>query len=248
MRTDKGGTTSFMRNLLLFALIFFSTVCQGQDNRYVPNYEGVPIRNSYYCLDFSVDHKQPRWVYYMLTQTHIRGDAQRSSSFKDCRQDTVTSASTKDYTNSGYDRGHLCPAADMKLSKGAMKETFQMWNISPQDQSFNRGRWAELEALVRSYIRDVSDTLFVVTGPIFIANKEPIGRNSDVTVPGFFYKAVYCPKRGGIGFLMPNRKITEPLRVWIVPINFIEALTGIDFFPQIPAECQQVIESQVAWW
>lgn len=234
--------------LFILWLLLNGAVCRAQDTRYIPDSRGTLINNTYYSLDFNADHKQPEWVYYMLTQTHIGGDAERSSSFKDCKQNGVVSASTNDYTHTGYDRGHLCPAADMKLSKDAMKETFQMWNISPQDPSFNRGRWADLEALTRNYIRDATDTLFVVTGPVFIDNKESIGKQNDVTVPGFFYKAIYCPKRGGIGFLMPNRKTGEPLRVWVVSIDFIEALTGIDFFPQMPPERQQEIESQAVWW
>ena len=111
----------------------------------MPEPQGTLIKNAYYCVDYNTAHKQANWVYYMLTETHISGDTPRSSSFKDCQEGNIRSASTKDYTHSGYDRGHLCPAADMKLSKEAMNATFQMWNISPQNPSLNRGKWAELE-------------------------------------------------------------------------------------------------------
>ena len=226
---------------------FFPLFLLGQDYRYAPEVKGTFIKNRYYCLDFNVEHKQPNWVYYMLTQTHISGSTPRSSTFKDCRQGDIVSASQKDYQGSGYDRGHLCPAADMKLSAEAMKESFQMWNIAPQEPSFNRGKWSDLEDLVRSYIKSETDTLFVVTGSLFIHNKGSIGAGK-VTVPGFYYKAIYSPQKGGIGFLLPNQKITSPLQSWQVSIALIEALTGIDFFPQLPKEQQARIESQVTWW
>ena len=237
-----------MKKVFLFALFFiFPLFLFGQDLRYVPEAKGTLIQNQYYCLDFNSEQKQANWVYYMLTQTHISGNAQRSSAFKDCKQGDIVSASQKDYKGSGYDRGHLCPAADMKLSKEAMKETFQMWNMSPQEPSFNRGKWSELEALVRNYIKDETDTLFIVTGAVFVDNKGFIG-NNEVTVPSMFYKAVYCLKKGGIGFILPNQKINDKLHVFQVPISYIEELTGIDFFPQLTKEMQIEIESQISWW
>jgi len=236
------------KNLFYSALLLlFPIIIQGQDFRYAPENKGVLVTNTYYCLDYSTEHKQANWVYYMLTQTHITGSASRAFSFKDCRQGDIFSATNKDYNRSGYDKGHLCPAADMKLSKVAMKETFQMWNMSPQVPSFNRGKWADLEALVRSYIKDLTDTLFVVTGPVFINNQGTIGKG-EVTVPGFYYKAIYFPKKGGIGFLLPNKKIDGTLQGWQVSIELLEALTGIDFFPQLPKDIQAKIESQIIWW
>ena len=228
-------------------LVLLPLILLGQDFRYAPDPKGVLVENQYYCLDFNVEHKQPNWVYYMLTQTHITGKTPRSTTFKDCKQGDVASAKQCDYKGSGYDKGHLCPAADMKLSAEAMKATFQMWNMSPQVPSFNRGRWSDLEALVRSYIKSDKDTLFIVTGPVFISNNGSIGEGK-VTVPSYFYKVVYSNTRGGIGFLMPNQKISSKLQSWQISIELIEALTGIDFFPQLPKEFQAKIESQVVWW
>lgn len=245
MHTNRRAKTLFTS--LSGFLLLLPLLLTGQDRRYAPEPEGALILNTHYCLDFNIEHKQPNWVYYMLTGTHIAGSTPRSSSFRDCREGDVKSASQADYRGSGYDRGHLCPAADMKLSKEAMAETFQMWNMSPQEPSFNRGRWADAEAHVRRWIRDDSDTLFVVTGPVFIGNKGSIGKGC-VTVPGFFYKVVYCPRRGGAAFLMPNGRVQAPLHSWQVSIDLIEALTGIDFFPQLPQDRQNDIESHVARW
>jgi endonuclease G len=214
----------------------------------MPNVAGVLVENPFYSLDFNTEHKQPNWVCYALTMANITGDTPRSSTFRNCRQGEVASATTGDYKGSGYDRGHLCPAADMKQSREAMTATFQMWNMSPQEPSFNQGRWARLEDLTRSYVETPTDTLFVVTGPVFLNNKGSIGQ-SKVTVPGFYYKALYSPRRGGIGFLMPNRKIdNKSLEEWQVSIDLIESLTGIDFFRQLPDKREDEIESQTEWW
>ena len=233
--------------ILLCGIAFLPQFLWGQDFRYAPEAKGFLVENKHYYVDYNTEHKQPNWVYYMLTQTHITGNTPRSSSFKDCKIEEISSASHKDYVRSGYDKGHLCPTADMKLSKEAMAETFQMWNISPQDPSLNRGRWSDLEAKVRSYIRNEADTLFVVTGPVFIGKVESVG-NGKVTVPTLFCKVIYCPGRGGIAFLLPNQKIKSDIKSWQVSIDLVEAITGIDFFPQLPEELQNEIESQVIWW
>ena len=217
-----------------------------QNHRYAPQNSGVAIINAHYCLDFNTRHKQPNWVCYALTQTNITGETPRSASFKNCRQSTIASATNNDYKGSGYDKGHLCPAADMKHSREAMAATFQMWNISPQEPSFNRGRWADLEELVRGYVESPADTIFVVTGPVFLCNKGSIGEG--VTVPGLYYKVVFCPRRGGMAFLLPNQKCPAPPRSWRVSIDLVEALSGIDFFPQLPDEIENAIEAQVDWW
>lgn len=237
-----------IKSLFYSALfLLFPFFLLGQDYRYAPETKGILIENTYYCLDYNVEHKQPNWVYYMLTQSHITGKTPRSSTFKDCKQGEIESAKQSDYKGSGYDKGHLCPAADMKLSAEAMKETFQMWNMSPQVPAFNRGKWADLEALVRSYIKTETDTLFIVTGPVFISNNGSIGKG-EVTVPSYFYKVVYSPTKGGIGFLLPNQKINSKLPSWQISIELVEALTGIDFFPQLPKEVQARVESHVIWW
>lgn len=232
------------RSFLLFSFfLLFSCCLFAQSLRYEPQAQIALIRHKYYSLDFDTLHRQARWVYYMLTYDHVNGKAKRTDNF---RPDPLAPKCPTlfDYKGSGYDRGHLCPAADMKINDKAMSETFYLSNMSPQTPAFNRGAWAKLEALVRSYIRDSSDTLYVVTGPVFLGATENIGKNK-ITVPLFYYKAIYSPKRGMMAFLMPNRKIDEPLSAWAVSVDLIEALTGIDFFPQLPIEIQDKLESTV---
>src|SRR5450759_1124712 len=88
---------------------------------------------------------------------------------------TTISSKSSDYTKSGYDRGHLCPAADMGFNPVAMEESFFMSNISPQVPDFNRGLWKELEMTVRKWaIKE--HKLYVVTGPVFKDSKGSIGK------------------------------------------------------------------------
>ena len=233
-----------MKRLIIYLLLLVPFLSFAQ---YEPNHSGQLIRHTYYSLDYNKKHKQPNWVYYRLTYNMVNGKARRSDNFRPDPAVSTGSPTLADYKNSGYDRGHLCPAADMKISEKAMSETFFMSNMSPQFPSFNRGKWSDLENLVRSYIKDITDTLYIVTGPVFINNKGSIGKNN-VTVPGFYYKVIYSPKRGGIGFLMPNVKITLPLQTWVVSIDLIETLIGIDFFYQLDDKIENEIESQTKWW
>jgi len=86
------------------------------------------------------------------------------------------SAVLADYKGSGYDRGHLCPAGDMKLDQHAMDETFFMSNLSPQTPAFNRDKWRELEEQVRKWGRQY-DMTFIATGPILDTVLGTIGEN-----------------------------------------------------------------------
>lgn len=232
-----------MKYAITFLLCLIAFAVQAQ---YEPATQGTLVRHKYYSLGFDTLHRQARWVYYMLTYDHVSGKAKRADNFRP--DPSVPNCSTlADYRGSGYDRGHLCPAADMKISEEAMSETFYLSNMSPQTPAFNRGAWAKLEALVRSYIQDRSDTLYVVTGPVFLGSTESIGPNK-VTVPLFYYKALYSPKYGMTAFLMPNRKIEEPLTAWVVSVDLIEAITGVDLFPQLPKEIQDSLEAQSITW
>ena len=95
---------------------------------------------------YSEAHEQAYWVYYYLKPDYIHGPAQRSDRFKPDPKVKTGSATLGDYKGSGYDRGHLCPAAAMRIDQTAMDETFYFSNMSPQKHVFNGGKWKELEA------------------------------------------------------------------------------------------------------
>jgi len=237
-----------MRLIVILSSLFIYQVILGQS--YVPRpLKGDVVYHKSYSLSYVEEHEQAEWVYYKLTPAMVQGGFGRTDNF---RQDPLVrsgSASLLDYKGSGYDRGHLAPAGDMKLSYTAMSETFYMSNMSPQVPSFNRGGWKKLEAQIRTWAVSQGE-LFVVTGPVFRDNRGKIGSNG-VTVPGYYYKVVYAPEREEmIGFLMPNEKTSSSLELYVKSVDRIESLTGLDFFYQLDDQREIALESKTdlkAW-
>ena len=155
----------------------------------------------------------------------------RTDDFRRDRAVTTGSATLADYRHSGYDRGHLAPAAAMAWSQGVMSESFYLSNMSPQDPGFNRGIWRQLEARVRDWA-DLHGEVFVVTGPVLESELPTIGP-SGVSVPAYYYKVVVDlrpPGVEGIGFILPNGSANQSIGRYTVSIDSVEAFTGIDFF------------------
>ncbi|GAB3557993.1 DNA/RNA non-specific endonuclease [Spirosoma fluminis] len=205
------------------------------------------VRHNGYTLRFRDKYKQADWVAYPLLPEEINGGTDREGSkFQPDPAVRTGSALPADYTRSGYDRGHLAPAGDFKFSRRMMQETFYMSNMSPQVPAFNRGVWKELEDQVRRWaLRD--NGLYVVTGPVLKPGLPTIGRTNEVSVPQKFYKVIlYCnrPEIRMIGFLLNNEASERSLKQFVVPVDQIEQLTGIDFFPRLPDDLERKLESK----
>lgn len=197
-----------------------------------------------YALSYDEEHEQPRWVAYNLTRDEVYGVHQRKDDFRSDPNIRSGSATLDDYRGSGYDRGHLIPAADLPWSEQAMSDSFYMSNMSPQDPSFNRGLWASLEAVVRNYAA-IEGSVYVVTGPILTDGPyERIGEN-EVSIPKQYYKVILDytePEQKAIGFLVPNEGSRARLERFATSIDHIESVSGIDFFPQLPDEAEKTLE------
>jgi len=195
---------------------------------------GEIVHHTYYTLSYAEDHEQAEWVAYVLTRDHLNENwVERTNSFKPDPEVHTESATPRDYKSSGYDKGHLCPAADMSFSIQAMDESFFMSNISPQVPAFNMGIWRELEELTRDWARKFGQ-LYVVTGPILAQpGLGEIGFNK-VTVPSYYYKVLLAPdQHRAIAFMLPNQVSTRPVLDYAYTIDQVEASTGLDFFPQL---------------
>ena len=193
---------------------------------------------------FNPETHIPNCVAYEIIESETTGDEPRKKSFE--ADHTIDGcAESSDYRNSGYDRGHMAPAADMKWSKEAMEESFLMTNICPQVKSLNSGIWHRLEQRVREWAaRDSS--IIVVCGPIFTPGKpvEQIGEIG-VTVPHRFFKALYAPGRNiGIAFIFDNDKVKGELRKYAVTIDSVERETGLDLFYNLPDDIENEVENQ----
>lgn len=233
----------------LFAAILFLLVISIVDTKsadYLPIPSNDLVRHFYFTLSYNEKCEQANWVYYTLTDSMVlKGGEERSNSFRMDKMVATGSAKSSDYTKSGYDRGHLCPAADMDFNPIAMKESFLMSNITPQTPDFNRGIWKELETTVREWAKK-EHKLVVVTGPVFQNNKGSIGQDK-VLVPGYFFKVIFDatdePKL--IALVLPNQKSDRPLTDFVVTTDEVEKLTGFDFFSQLPDELESKLEGNV---
>lgn len=207
------------------------------------------IKYKYYTVSYSAKYKNPEWVAYELTaKQRANSDVPRSGSFKS-DPNAQGSATNSDFTNSGYDRGHLVPAEDMSFSEEAMGESFYTTNVSPQDPSFNRGIWKSLEDKVRDWATEYN-RVYVIAGPILpgrmTSTTEKIGANSDVVVPKQFFKIVLDydkPDQKAIAFIFDNAAATKPLKQMACSIDKVEQVTGLDFFPNLSASEQAQLEA-----
>lgn len=213
---------------------------------YIPfgKYEDQHISHSYYQAGYSYKHKQSEYVFYVSKVEYLKHNFKRKGiRFKKDPLLANFFALDKDYINSGYDRGHLLPAEDMRFNEEALKETFYLTNVSPQNPSFNRGIWLELENLVRKWVKEYGE-LIVIAGPVLENEKgdinSSIGVNKDITVPWAFYKIIIRksePNDKVIAFLIPNKAFEKPypsLSNFLVSLCELREITGIQFFYQLP--------------
>ncbi len=198
-----------------------------------------------YSVSYNHHFRQPNWVAYQLTKVETIKVIDRSDKFK---PDPLIKGTDNavDYKGSGYDRGHLAPSADMTFSKVTMEESFYFSNMSPQNPSFNRGIWSNLEEQVRDWAKEF-DSLYIVVGPILNDSLIRIGTHH-VAVPKYYFKVILDNRKGhqkAIGFIMENQNSKLPLEHFAVSIDKVEQLTHMDFYSLLPNEQEQKIEQHV---
>jgi endonuclease G len=200
-----------------------------------------------YTLCYVEEYEQASWVSYRLTAAQIKGKNERENDFRPDPEVNSGSAVPDDYRGTGYDRGHLAPAADFKSSAVLMSESFFMSNMSPQEPDFNRGIWEKLESRVRTWVKR-DEALYIVTGPVLKGKMAYIGKKNKVAVPTMYYKVVLDlqePEIKAIGFLMKNEGSNKSLQSFAVTIDEIEKETGLDFFPQLPDDMEKTLEGSM---
>ena len=209
---------------------------------------GQVIHHQFYSLSYNEKYEQAEWVAYELTQKQLLSISIKRPYFEQDPKITTQSAHYKNFKNSGYNKGHLCPAGDRKFSAEAYNETFFTSNISPQTYEFNSGVWNRLEEKVR-YWAQKYQKLYIVTGGILTPNLKTIGTEK-VAVPQYFYKIILVnngAETKAIAFLMPHEKSEKGLYQFVTSIDEIEILTGIDFFPELPDKLENKIEKSSSY-
>ena len=209
---------------------------------------GQIVHHDGYSLSYSENHEQAEWVAYELKKSHLSTTNHKRPYFEIDKSVKTGAASWRNYKKSGYDRGHLCPAGDRRYTKQAHDETFLTSNISPQEHQFNSGIWNTLEQKVRYWARKY-DGVFVVTGGVLNGNMKAIG-TEDVSVPNQFYKVLIdnnTSKTKMIAFLMPHMNSKKPLYEFVVSVDKVETLTGIDFFPELEDSIEDKLEASSSY-
>jgi endonuclease G len=219
------------------------------------------IEHSGMSLGFDCKYNMAAWSFHMLTPDVSFGNVSRSNDFRvdekvkcgsaveaDYFLRTENPDGTYSYDGFGYDRGHLAPSADFRWSATALSESYFYSNMTPQRKEFNRESWADLEGLLRSVVDQEKKTFYILTGPVFNESLPIIERSvNQLRIPQLHYKIIVDlsqEKPRGMAFLMPNTKCEGRLSEYVVSIDSIEKLTGLDFFPSIDEALELQIESK----
>ena len=212
-----------------------------------PSTEPVIVCRYGFALSHDAKHKVADWVAYHLTKEKVQGTLARTDDFRsDGDLPPSKRSELEDYQGSGYDRGHMAPAAAMKWDWRAMTQSFLLSNMAPQvGIGFNRHIWADLEKLVRDWTKERGE-LYVVTGPIYDTDPPlKIGLNR-VSVPTHFYKVVFDPvKVQAIAFILPNEPIQrDRLPEFVAAVDEVEDRTDLNFLSELADPVEELIENQ----
>lgn len=246
----------FYKLLLINLLIITLFSCKKMENNidvskdeaidfnYLPtNTTNAVYKHKTYTLSYAEDYEQAEWVAYELDADDINYTTYDRPFFEVDDEVITGSAHWRNYKKSGYNKGHLCPAGDRKKNYDEYEETFLTSNISPQRYKFNSGIWNRLEQKVR-YWAQRYDGVYVVTAGVLEDDLKTIGYEH-VAVPEYFYKVVLTKdKKRMIGLLVPHKDSDKSLYSFVVSVDSIEKMTGIDFFPELEDGLENELESQ----
>ena len=208
------------------------------------------VRYDAFDVHFNSERGIANCALYELVNNELYGTVERGNEFmadpgvKGCPL-------PEDYAGSGFDRGHLVPAGDLKWNGTAMRQSFMLTNVAPMHKALNEGGWAKLEEKVREWTARDS-ALLVFTGPV-VSDGDTTLASGRVKVPSAYYKVIMAPcvrPIRVIAFIYPNGHSGGRLQQYAVSVDEVERRTGLDFFPTLPPEEQQRLEPPVnlgAW-
>lgn len=201
-----------------------------------------------FTVSFNKDNHTPNYVAWELLGTEVTNEVDRSDWFwKD--ESVVGCPEYKDYTGSGYDRGHMCPAADQKWSQEAMWDCFVMANMCPQKNELNAGAWETLESKTRQWAKRDS-AVVVIAGPIYEGNAQKRIGNIGVRVPDAFFKALLAPyvaNPRAIAFVYPNMASPGNMQDYAMSVDELEELLGYDLFSTLPDDIEKKVEASYSF-
>lgn len=201
-----------------------------------------------FTVNFNPAWHVPNYVVWELTGAESEGNEPRNSKFRP-DPDVFGCPTLDDYRNSGYDRGHMAPAGDMKWSREAMADSHYLTNMVPQDHNINSGRWSTLEKKCRQWAQRDS-AIIVIAGPILSDEISKTIGASRVAVPDRFFKVLLSPYSNpvrAIGFIIPNSPTSDGVEQMVTSVDNIESITGFDFFSSLPDDIENEVETQANW-
>ena len=225
-------------------LTLLSWLIAAESNLGIPVKSDLLLQKTGFTLGYSFKYRQSIWVAYTLTAENLQAkQVRRRDEFRADPEVKNHPVHPKDYTRSGFDKGHLAPAADMTYSFGSMSDSFFMTNISPQIPGCNRGIWKRLEKQVwRWAIKE--EKLYIITGPIF-PQKTLVMKNTAIPIWEAFYKLILdlTPPMKMIGFIVPNQTSKRRVYSFAVSVDKVEQATRYDFFSQLDDELENNLEA-----
>ena len=241
-----------MNNLLtryLFIVILSIQIsCAQNDNIEIPalkkDKNEIILNRKGYSVSYNIENKIPNWVAWHLTSEHAYGNYKRTGGYQEDTEVPKPRATKEDYNSTRWSHGHMCPAADNKWDKKAMRESNLLTNICPQDRSLNTGLWNKIEQDCRKWAMKYGD-VYIVCGPVLLNREhETIGENK-VVVPEAFFKVILClnPKPKAIGYVIRNNEGKKKRDQFINTVDDVERITGIDFFPALPDDIEIEVEA-----
>ena len=214
-----------------------------------------------YWTVFDARRCQAKWVAYMLTRAEINHPVTKRDGMT-WRKDPQEKSSLRgtELKGTGFQRGHIIPAADVKWDLGAMTESFYTTNMMPQQREMNRDVWEGVERMPRKLVKGFCDSIYIVSGPMWAKNPRRVGRMG-VPIPSGYWRVMLrreCRRRfdvdgngwEGIAFFVPIEAVAKELTLYAMNINQLEKLTGIDFFPLLPDQIEEEVEKEwnrAAW-
>lgn len=218
------------------------------------------ICHSAYCLVYDENHEMAKWTAHIISHDIATGGINRTNDFRPDSLIKTGSSEEEDYfltlenddgsvkyEGFGYDRGHLAPSADFRWSATALSESYFYSNMTPQLPEFNRELWADIESFMREYVyNNPGKDLYIVTAPVLNDNLPKIERSKNkVSIPEYHYKiAVDMDAKKGIAFLVSQKNLGYPIEYYVVSIDSVEKITGINYYPQLSDEDEILIESK----
>lgn len=201
-----------------------------------------------YTVSYNPDLCIPNWVAWELNAEKLVERESRNSKFlPNPKLSEDMAVTTKEYTGSGWDRGHMCPAGDNKYHWHAMDESFYMTNICPQNHNLNRGDWKELEEACRRWAE--VEPVYIVCGPIMYKTPKYgyIGKKFQIRIPDAFFKVVLTGLQSGrpraIGFIYKNESGNNKRDKYVNSVDEVERITSMDFFSALPDDVERMVEA-----